>query len=128
MSRFSKSSYFWILFCKITKSCSAIIFNFLVCSSNIGTTSSAAAEGVGARKSATKSAMVKSISCPTADTTGRVDLEMARATISSLKAHKSSIEPPPLPTMRTSKSLILFICWIASDISSAEPSPWTFTG
>jgi exodeoxyribonuclease VII large subunit len=74
------------------------------------------------------SAMVKSISCPTADTTGRVDFAMARATISSLKAHKSSMEPPPLPTMRTSKSRILFICWIASDISSAEPSPLTFTG
>src|SRR5207253_2101931 len=35
-----------------------------------GATSSAAAEGVGARASATKSAMVKSISCPTPDTIG----------------------------------------------------------
>ena len=33
-------------------------------------TSSAAAEGVGARKSATKSAIVKSVSCPTAEITG----------------------------------------------------------
>ena len=35
-----------------------------------GTTSSAAPDGVGARTSATKSAMVKSTSCPTALTTG----------------------------------------------------------
>ena len=35
-----------------------------------GATSSAAPEGVGARASATKSAMVKSISCPIPDTTG----------------------------------------------------------
>ena len=35
-----------------------------------GTTISAAAVGVGARRSATKSAMVKSTSCPTADTIG----------------------------------------------------------
>ena len=34
------------------------------------TINSAAALGVGARRSATKSAMVKSISCPTALTTG----------------------------------------------------------
>jgi hypothetical protein len=33
-------------------------------------TNSAAAEGVGALKSATKSAIVKSVSCPTADIIG----------------------------------------------------------
>ena len=38
--------------------------------------------------------MVKSISWPTADTTGSLDCAIARATTSSLKAHKSSIDPP----------------------------------
>ena len=37
-----------------------------------GTASSAAAEGVGARRSATKSAMVKSVSCPIAEITGKL--------------------------------------------------------
>src|SRR5438045_3449992 len=39
-------------------------------SSRVQTTSSAAADGVGARRSATKSAIVTSVSCPMADTTG----------------------------------------------------------
>src|SRR5438309_7175226 len=69
-----------------------------MCLSNwarVWTTSSAAAEGVEARTSATKSAMVKSVSWPTPEITGISEAKMARATISSLKAHKSSIEPPP---------------------------------
>src|SRR5688572_1594272 len=45
-------------------------------------TSSAAAEGVGARLSATKSAIVKSVSWPTADITGITDERIARATSS----------------------------------------------
>ena len=53
---------------------------------------------------------------------------MARATTSSLNAHKSSIDPPPRPTMRTSMSFIRFICFTASAISWAAPSPCTFTG
>ena len=36
-----------------------------------------AADGVGARKSATKSAIVKSVSCPTPQTTGKALLAMA---------------------------------------------------
>ena len=67
------------------------------------TASSAAADGVGARKSATKSVIVKSVSCPTADMTGVLELKTASITGSSLKAHKSSIEPPPRPTIITSK-------------------------
>ena len=67
-----------------------------------GATSSAAAEGVGARRSATKSAMVKSVSWPTALITGAAEAAMARATRSSLKAHRSSSEPPPRATMMTS--------------------------
>ena len=68
------------------------------------TTSSAAADGVGARRSATKSAIVKSVSWPTAETTGTRTAAMARATASSLNAHRSSIEPPPRPTITTSTS------------------------
>ena len=61
----------------------------------LGAASSAAAVGVGARKSATKSAIVKSVSWPTAEIIGISLLKIALATISSLKAHNSSIEPPP---------------------------------
>ena len=57
-----------------------------------------AALGVAARTSATKSAMVKSISWPTAEITGTADSKIARATISSLNAHKSSSDPPPRVT------------------------------
>ena len=49
-------------------------------SSRVQTTISAAAEGVGARRSATKSAMVTSVSCPTAEITGTEQAAMARAT------------------------------------------------
>ena len=54
-----------------------------------GTASSAAPVGVGARRSATKSAIVKSISCPTALITGVLHSYIALATISSLNGHKS---------------------------------------
>lgn len=70
----------------------------------LGTASSAAPVGVGALRSATKSAIVKSTSCPTALITGILQSNIARATTSSLKGHRSSIEPPPLPTINTSKS------------------------
>ena len=43
-----------------------------------------------------------SVSCPTAEMIGTEHSKIALATISSLKAHKSSMEPPPLPTMITS--------------------------
>ena len=67
-----------------------------------GTASSAAAEGVGALKSATKSAIVKSVSCPTAEIIGIFELYIALAVIYSLNGHKSSIEPPPLAKIKTS--------------------------
>ena len=54
--------------------CSAI----LCCASVM---SSAAAEGVGARRSAAKSAMVKSVSWPMAETTGRREAAMALSLI-----------------------------------------------
>ena len=64
----------------------------------------AAAVGVGARMSETKSIRVVSVSCPTPVTTGILQARMARATISSLKDHRSSIEPPPRARMRASTS------------------------
>ena len=93
-----------------------------------GTASSAAADGVGALKSATKSAIVKSVSCPTAEITGNSELYIALATISSLNGHKSSSEPPPLAKIMTSASFFSFIKFIASTIFSAAPSPCTGTG
>ena len=68
-----------------------------------GAKSSAAAVGVGARLSATKSLMVKSTSWPTAETTGIGQVAMARATTSSLNAQRSSSEPPPRVTTSTSR-------------------------
>ena len=68
-----------------------------------GTINSAAALGVGARRSATKSAMVKSISCPIALTPPEsASAKIARATISSLNSQRSSMLPPPRATTRTS--------------------------
>ena len=100
----------------------SVFLSLLINSSYEKTVSSAAADGVGALKSATKSAIVVSVSCPTADTTGVLHSKIALATISSLKAHKSSIEPPPLPTIITStpnwsSALIAFT------IDTAAPSP-----
>jgi hypothetical protein len=70
-----------------------------------GTTNSAAADGVGARTSATKSAIVKSVSWPQAETTGMEDWAMALAKASSLNADSSSKEPPPRPIIKTSTSV-----------------------
>ena len=94
----------------------------------IGTASSAAADGVGARRSATKSAMVKSVSWPTAEITGTRQATMARATGSSLKAQRSSSEPPPRATMMTSTSAIAARRRSAAAIASAAPSPCTGVG
>ncbi|MNC34504.1 hypothetical protein D3C75_829390 [compost metagenome] len=60
-----------------------------------GASSSAAAEGVGARTSATKSLIETSVSWPTALTIGVTQAATARATASSLKHQRSSSEPPP---------------------------------
>ena len=56
--------------------------------------------------SAAKSEIVVSTSCPTADITGVSASNIARATDSSLKAQRSSMEPPPLPTIRTSRPIL----------------------
>ncbi len=92
------------------------------------TTISAAADGVGARRSATKSAMVTSVSCPTADIVGTGHPAIARATTSSLNAQRSSIEPPPRPTITTSTPGTRPIAARARAISSAAPSPCTRVG
>src|SRR3989441_652994 len=67
-----------------------------------GETSSAAALGVAARTSATKSTIVTSVSWPIALTTGAREAATARARPSSLKHHRSSRDPPPRATMTTS--------------------------
>ena len=61
-----------------------------------------ASEGVDARKSATKSETNTSDSWPTAETIGTGLAIIARATGSRLKAHKSSGDPPPRPTITKS--------------------------
>ena len=90
--------------------------------------SSAAAEGVGARISDTKSAMVKSVSWPTEEITGTSDANIALATISSLNAHKSSMEPPPRPRMIISALPQSFASFRDLTISSAANSPCTNVG
>ena len=67
-----------------------------------GHTSSAATDGVAARKSATRSASVVSVSWPTALTTGIAEAKIARATLSSLNTASSSADPPPRARMITS--------------------------
>ena len=79
--------------------------------------------GVAALSSATKSAIVKSVSCPTAEIIGSSDLKIALATISVLKDHKSSIEPPPRQIIRVSTSFLIFAMLIALLIPSGAFSP-----
>lgn len=64
-------------------------------------TASFAAEGVG---HADPPHSPRSASCLlTAEITGVRHAKIARATLSSLNAHRSSIEPPPRPTISTSR-------------------------
>ena len=58
---------------------------YIKISSEDGTANSAAADGVGARKSATKSHIVKSISCPTAEIIGTGELATILASSSSVQ-------------------------------------------
>jgi hypothetical protein len=81
--------------------------------------------GGGARRSAAKSLMVTSTSCPTALTTGMAEPAMARATASSLKHQRSSREPPPRPTMSTSTSARRLASMMAETIwAVALPCTW----
>ena len=72
--------------------------------------------------------MVKSVSWPTAEMTGMALAAMARATDSSLKAHKSSMEPPPLPTISTSAACRSLNQFMASTIMGGASGPCTSTG
>ena len=63
-----------------------------------------------------------SVSCPTAEMIGTLHSNTALATISSLKANKSSMEPPPRPTIITS-TLCFSKARIPSTILCAAPSP-----
>ena len=92
------------------------------------TSPTAAAEGVGARTSAAKSAIVKSTSCPIPEMIGIGQATMARAKPSSLKAHRSSSEPPPRARIKTSHSARRPASPIAAMISLAACAPWTGTG
>ena len=67
-----------------------------------GVAISAAAVGVGARRSETKSIRVVSVSCPTAEIRGMALAAATRANASSLKGQRSSMEPPPRATISTS--------------------------
>ena len=98
-----------------------------------GTAISAAAVGVGARRSAAKSISVVSVSWPTAEISGMDDSAAARTTISSLNGNRSSNEPPPRATISTSGRAIPFRGSalnprIAAAISLAARSPCTLTG
>ena len=59
---------------------------------------------------------------------GILESKIALATISSLNAHKSSIEPPPLPTIIVSACPHLFTDSIALAMLGAASSPCTRTG
>ena len=87
-----------------------------------GTASSAACDGVGARRSATKSAIVKSISWPTPTMIGQLDGGDRRARrLSSLNDQRSSSEPPPRVRISTSQSARRSASASVRAISSAAP-------
>src|SRR5206468_3240200 len=71
-------------------------------SARTGTAISAAAVGVGARRSAAKSISVTSVSWPTAAISGIALSAAARTTTSSLNDQRSSSEPPPRATINRS--------------------------
>jgi len=93
-----------------------------------GAASSAAAVGVGARKSAARSARVTSVSCPTPQTNGMADRRTARTRRSSLNAHRSSSEPPPRHRIKVSTSACRFAISIAALSATGASAPWTGLG
>ena len=89
-----------------------------------GNNCSIAAEGVGARKSATKSLNTTSGSCPIAETMGVSALKIASITKGSLNAHKSSKLPPPrAKTIQSKPKVSATAIFLA--ILSVAPSPCT---
>ena len=101
------------------------------CSSSVaesGVRRIAACVGVAARTSATSSAIVVSVSWPMAATTGTGHLRMASASARSLKAQRSSADPPPrvMITASMPRALCCRDSAISFDRSSAAaPSPCT---
>ena len=87
------------------------------------TETSAADEGVGALTSATMSHIVKSVSCPTPETIGILQLKISLARPSELNGQRSSIDPPPLAITIISISLLLPSSFTASIKSADAPSP-----
>ena len=97
-------------------------------SSRTGTASSAAADGVGARRSAAKSVSAQSISCPTALITGISDAATARTTASSENGNRSSKEPPPRPMIISSPSLYRLAVSSCRTSAGAASAPCTGAG
>ena len=108
--------------------------NRIINSERTGTTISAAPVGVGARRSAARSSKDQSVSWPMAAISGIIDWLAARTTRSSLKPHRSSIDPPPRATISTSGRGIgpcsgsALKPSMARVTSSAQVSPCTRTG
>src|SRR5699024_10287628 len=88
----------------------------------------AAAVGVGARQSAAKSVKQKSISWPTAEIIGIELAATSRVKASSLKAHKSSKEPPPRPIISTSHLASVLALFNASRSAAGASWPCTKAG
>ena len=87
---------------------------------------SAATDGVGALTSATKSEIVKSISCPIAETMGIGKDLIERAIDSVLNTERSSRDPPPRVISVTSGSgFMLVIFFRASRMLASADSPCT---
>ena len=81
---------------------------------------SAASDGVAALTSATKSAIVVSVSCPIAVIIGIFELYICLAKYSSLYPIKSSKDPPPLAIIIASDVFFLFIVIKRSIILDAQ--------
>ena len=86
---------------------------------------SAASDGVAALLSETKSAIVVSVSCPTAVIIGILELYICLAKNSLLYSIKSSSDPPPLAIIITSEVFFLFMITNCFMILDAQFSPWT---
>ena len=86
-------------------------------------TSAAAPVGDGARTSATKSQIVKSVSWPHTLTTGIREWSTGVRDDSSLNAHRSSIEPPAAGRSARDLSARVRPFAIAAAISTAAPLP-----
>lgn len=108
--------------------CVCLFVSWNSISSESGVISSAAAEGVGALLSATKSAIVKSISCPIPVIMGVLDFAMLCARVSELKHQRSSLLPPPRVMSIVSMFLRDWAIWRLLITDSSALGPWTIAG